>query len=637
MELEQVGYRPDPPRVRRRAAVSLDDLSVQQVASRALDRCAAGASTWTRHTVQEHVTRVITETGVRATPEALRDMVAITTALAVEDCLSVLPPDVVQPDHVAHLTSLNVVAVETHLRDKLQARATAGASRVPEVTLLAQRRGLDAEQAQAAAAVASADPLVVVEGAAGAGKTTMLGAAIEAAADQGRLTRIVTPTKKAADVAAQELGVSTDSVAKLVHEHGWRWNQDGEWTRLAPGDPTLRAAAPHRPDRSRTADPRGADRGGRGRDARPGHRPRPADRCGRARRDPLPDRRPGAAPRRRPGRAAGHGGAALAAHLRHDHGASLRRSRVADLTVQMRRGEQPALLFDRLHALGLVVLHESTEAMQEAIARDARDGDAITVATNDETRELNERIRDERVRAGVVDDARTTSGSDGLSIGRGDVIQTRQNDADVQVANRQTWTVQAVAEDGTVWATENSNGRKRQRTVRLPAEYVTEHTHLAYASTAYGAQGATVPGSHTILSDTLDASGVYVGMTRGQETNQLHIVAADPDDAREQFTAALERDRADRGLVAATQAAREAVTGLVPDGPVALVNAERTRLAERIERAEAQAGKWERAVAALTHQAAQQQAERERQEQIVAAADAHAAEVRADVAAPLIE
>src|SRR5690606_35889343 len=68
-ELEQAGYRPDPPRVRRRAAVSLDDLSVQQVASRALDRCAAAASTWTVHDLQEHVARIITEAGVRATPE----------------------------------------------------------------------------------------------------------------------------------------------------------------------------------------------------------------------------------------------------------------------------------------------------------------------------------------------------------------------------------------------------------------------------------------------------------------------------------------------------------------------------------------------------------------------------------------
>ena len=74
---------------------------------------------------------IITEAGARAEPAALRDMVAITTRLAAEDCLSVLPPDVVQPDHVAHLTSLHVVAVETELRDMLTGRATDGAGRVP--------------------------------------------------------------------------------------------------------------------------------------------------------------------------------------------------------------------------------------------------------------------------------------------------------------------------------------------------------------------------------------------------------------------------------------------------------------------------------------------------------------------------
>ncbi|MEI5604647.1 AAA family ATPase, partial [Streptomyces brasiliscabiei] len=65
---------------------------------------------------------------------------------------------------------------------------------------------------------------------------TMLGAAIRAAAQEGRAVRVVTPTKKAADVAAVELGVPTDSVAALVYDHGFRWNADGVWTRLAVGD-----------------------------------------------------------------------------------------------------------------------------------------------------------------------------------------------------------------------------------------------------------------------------------------------------------------------------------------------------------------------------------------------------------------
>jgi len=637
-ELDAAGYRPDPARVPVRAAVSLDELRVQQVASRALDRCAAGASTWTVHDIHEQVTRIITAAGVRATPEELRDLVTLTARLAVEDCLSVLPPDAARPEHVAHLTSLHVIAVETQLRDMLFARATAATHDAPDVTGLARQRKLDPEQAQAAAAIAGIDSLVVVEGAAGAGKTTMLGVAIEAAARGGRRTRVVTPTKKAADVSAQELGVPTDSVAKLVHEHGFRWNADGVWTRLAVGDADLASDSTYTGPSEAAQLARGerivVDEAGM-LDQDTAHALLTvADEHGATLalvgdRAQLP--------------AVGRGGvldmAAQFAGRVHDMTTVHRFAdpEYADLTVQVRRGQHPALLFDRLHALGLVVLHESAEAAQEAIARDARDGDAITTATNDEARELNERIRDERVRSGMVDDHRITTGSDGLSIGRGDIIQTRHNDSNVQVANRQTWTVQSVGNDGTVWAKENATGRRRQRTVGLPAEYVAEHTHLAYASTAYGVQGATVPASHTVLSDALDASGVYVGMTRGQETNRLHVIAADVDDAREQFTAALERDRADRGLIVATQAAREAVAGFAADGPVRLVNAERARLTEQIDRAERATAWWKRAAAALSRQSRRQRAEADQQQVMVTAAEANAAQVRAEVAAPLIE
>ncbi|WP_448073661.1 relaxase domain-containing protein [Georgenia yuyongxinii] len=234
-ELDADGYTPDLPRAPRRAPVTLDELSVQQVANRALDRCAAAASTWTAHTVQKHITRLITEAGVRATPQALVELITITTRLAVEDCLSVLPPGAAAPEHVAHLTSLRVIAAETPLRDLLTARSPADTPQ-PEPTRIVDERGLGPEQACAAAAVAPDTALVVVEGAAGACKTTMLGAAIRAAAGQRCATRIVTPTKKAADVAARELGVPADSVAKLVHANGRRWNADGVWTRLSIGD-----------------------------------------------------------------------------------------------------------------------------------------------------------------------------------------------------------------------------------------------------------------------------------------------------------------------------------------------------------------------------------------------------------------
>lgn len=74
----------------------------------------------------------------------------------------------------------------------------------------------------------------------------MLKMAIEAAAAEGRAMRVVTPTKKAADVAAQELDIPADSVAALVYAHGFRWNSDGVWTRLRPGDVDTETGAIYR-------------------------------------------------------------------------------------------------------------------------------------------------------------------------------------------------------------------------------------------------------------------------------------------------------------------------------------------------------------------------------------------------------
>ncbi|UOQ88157.1 AAA family ATPase [Agromyces endophyticus] len=561
-ELEASGYRPDLDRVRTQRAVALDELSVQDVASRALDRCAAAASTWTVHDIQERVSHLVTETGVRADPTPLREFVMLATDLATEGCVSVLPPDGPRPEHVAHLTSVHVIAVETRLRDLLTARAERPQVRTPDLRSIAQRLRLDPAQARAAAAVASAQSLVVVEGAAGAGKTTMLAAAIRAAAMQGRKTRVVTPTKKAADVAHQELGVATDSVAKLVHEHGWRWNRDGVWTRLAIGDhdPDTDAAyaGPSASARLRRSERIVVDEAGMLDQDTALALLIIADETG-ATVALVGDRAQLSA--------VGRGGVLeMSAQLlpRVHRMTAVHRfvdPEYATLTVQMRRGDRPEGVFDRLCALGLVSIHESPAAQLEALAGEWREGCAMTVATNDEARELNARIREERVRVGDVDDGRTVVGSDGLSIGRGDVIQTRRNDSGVRVANRQMWVVRRVDEDGSVWATERVVGH-RPRSVRVPAEYVAEHTHLAYAATAHGVQGMTVGESHTVVSDAMGAAGVYVGLTRGRHLNRVHLVAAGVDEAREQFVVALDRDRADRGLAKATEAARDSVWGL---------------------------------------------------------------------------
>ena len=662
-ELDDAGYDSElfsSPRVgSHRVApvpVSSEDLQVLTLASRALDRCAGQTSTWTRHTVAEHVTRILTEYGVRAEPAQLRDLVELATDLAVGDCLSVLPPGTARPDHVAHLSSLEVVAAETRLRDLLTDLVAATAdTEIPDVTTLAAERrldpGLDPGQARAAAAVASTRPLVVVEGAAGAGKTTMLSVAINGAAAQGRATRIVTPTKKAADVAARELGVPAESVAKLLHAHGWRWNADGVWTRLAVGEPD--------PDT-------GGLYGGALVWARLAHGERVVvDEAGMLDHDSAVALltvagEAGATVALVGDRAqlppVGRGGVLdMAAELTASSGRtvfdmdSVHRfidPTYADLTLQLRAGRDPAHLFDQLHALEHVRVHRSTDDAHEAIAAattaairaaiGATGTVATTVATNDDARALNDRVRTQRVARGEVDDTTTASGNDGLPIGVGDVITTRKNDSTLGVANRQTWTVRSIGDDGTVWAVDGSSRSKHPRSVALPDSYVSEHVHLAYAATAYGVQGVTTTTAHTLLSEALDASGVYVGMTRGRDANVLHIVAEDLDEAREQFIDALHRDRADRGLQAATAGAHVAVAGLVAKGPVKAVNDERARLVEAIATADRQAARWEHAAGLLATQAQTHAREEASGRADLSQAEAHLTAVREDVLRPLL-
>ena len=461
-ELREAGY--DPAALERKAVqppASLDDLAVQEVANRALDRCAARSSAWTPHAVQEQVTRITNEAGVQAAPAELREFIALATDIATGDCFSILPSGAPTPEHVAHLTSVGVVAAETALRDQLTAATPRREPEPADVTETAPTAGLDAGQAVAAAAVASTDPLVIVEGAAGAGKTTMLGVAIDVAADHGRRTRVVAPTLRAAQVAHEELGVPATSAAALVYAHGWRWNADGLWTRLAPGDTD--------PDSGRTYT-------GPPRDARLLRGERViVDEAGMLDQDTAralltvtqeAEATVALVGDRAQLPAVGRGGVLdMAAQIRgrtYDM-AELHRFTDPDyaaLTLRMRDRENPGDMFDQLAALGLVMVHADDDAVREHITAHSRDGEAITVATNDEAAALNERIRNGRVEAGEVDDAVTATGSDGLSIGRGDLIQTRRNQSDLGVANRQQWIVQHVKNDGTVYAREVGSGRK---------------------------------------------------------------------------------------------------------------------------------------------------------------------------------
>lgn len=131
-----------------------------------------------------------------------------------------------------------------------------------------------------------------------------------------------------------------------------------------------------------------------------------------------------------------------------------------------------------------------------------------------------------------------------------------------------------------------------------------------------------MPGSHTVLSELMGGAAVYVGMTRGRETNTLYVVGVDMADARKQFIEAMERDRADRRLTDATERAAGAVHGLV-----SMVNAEIARLVRVAERAERAAESWERIAERLGRQRATHHAEDEQSTEVIRAAETYLAAV----------
>jgi hypothetical protein len=212
------------------------------------------------------------------------------------------------------------------------------------------------------------------------------------------------------------------------------------------------------------------------------------------------------------------------------------------------RGEARGEVFDALWAGGHLRVY-ATEAERTADLADTATtalltgaGTLVMADTHDQVTALNGAIRDRLIVAGRVDDTRAVTTSAGERLGIGDRIATRRNDRHLGVANRDTWTITDIANDGALTIT---GRQERSRTV--PAAYVAEHVELAYATTVYGAQGETTSTGHLLLGEHTTGSAAYVGMTRGRETNIAHLVADDLDQARALWQSMFHRDPADLG------------------------------------------------------------------------------------------
>ncbi|RLV49730.1 AAA family ATPase [Nocardioides mangrovicus] len=540
-ELAELGFRP-PERPVGVGGTSIGALDREGLVERAMTRLGARRSAWNAADVRGEIEQLIARAGVVVEGGVRRELAEDLTARALERCVPLLDRDDV-PEHIRALTSPRVVAVEDDLALRLSRR-----TRPTAIHGDVDAPGLDPAQRAAAAAITGTDRLVVVEGAAGAGKTAMLAAAHRHLAGERRRLVVVTPTLKAAQVARGEVGGDAFSAAWLIHQHGFRWDTDGHWTRERQSEPPPQACL--RPGDVLVVDEAGmldqdtarallvvADEAF----------------CSIALvgdRHQLP--------------AVGRGGVLdHAARWTDPHAVHVLDEvhRFADpsyaaLTLLMRTGERSDEVFNRLLQRGEIAVHASDAERRQALA--SVDGLLIADGLED-VAELNAAVRQRRMIEGTIS-AHATITDAGERLAVGDRVATRRNAPALGVANRDTWTITATGADGSITV-----GAGRRSAV-LPHDYVAHHVQLAYATTVYGAQGVTVDTAHFTFGEQTGAASAYVAMTRGRHHNVAHLVADDINQARAQWAGAFSRDRADLGPSHAVALARQDLERYGPTG-----------------------------------------------------------------------
>lgn len=367
---------------------------------------------------------------------------------------------------------------------------------------------------------------------------------------------------KAAEIAGREVGTAASTAAMIAVAHGYRWNRHGAWRRLAPGEPDEDGSIFRGPSvdfQLSRGDLMIIDEAGMLDQETARALLTIADESN-ARIALIGDRY------QLP--AVGRGGvldmavqwapeqvemSAVHRFVKETVTASGEVERTPDaaygeLSLQMRRGDDPGAVFDALAKRGAIQVHSEQVDALAALAHEAatahREGRsaAVSVGTNDEAELINQAVHDYLASTGELGTDDGLRGNDGLPIVVGSRVMTRRNDSEAGVANRQTWTVDSM-NDGQVNLV-NSDGVLRT----VSAAYTRDHVHLAWAATTYGVQGVTARTGAVLITDSVDSASMYVGMTRGRIRNDAHLVADSVTAAREQWINAAERDRADLGL-----------------------------------------------------------------------------------------
>ena len=539
-ELRELGYR-DPADAVQLTGTRAGWIDRDAAAELVVSVLGAKRSAWNAADIRGTTEVLLAQTGLLADRAARAELAEDITARAADRCIRLLTRTDV-PEHVRSLSSPQVLDIEADILARL-ARRAAQPARKARIGGRGMVR-IDPTQAAVVGALAGDGPLVVVEGAAGAGKTTTLRSVQEHLSQRGRRLVVVTPTLKAAEVAAAETGADGHSAAWLIHQHGWRWDADGHWTRQPN-------PAPDRGAELRSGDLLLIDEAGMLDQDTARALLTIADETG-ARVALVGDRH------QLP--AVGRGGVLDHAVAWAHPTAVVTLEKVhrftdpdyAALSLRMRNGEDPGGVFDALARRGQILLHASEVERTSVLADAGTQGDLVIADTREHVAELNAAIRDHRQLDENADGRRSPLLA-AIGSGSGTGSRPAATTPICKSTNRQTWTVTGIGQDGSLLL--RGHGRDRE----IPAEYATRFVELAYATTVHGAQGSTVKSAHVAIGDHTGAAAAYVAMTRGRESNTAHLVAENLEDARRQWVEVFSRDRADLGPAHARRRAVDAV------------------------------------------------------------------------------
>ncbi|MFJ2087563.1 MobF family relaxase [Micromonospora chokoriensis] len=584
-----------------------------QLAQAAVSTVEQNTATWTRHHIEAEVRRQLSAAGLGTRDDIARDVIDV--ALHRESIRLTAPsteptmPELTRSDGESIFTasqsvrysSKRILGAEDRVVTAARTDVIAPVSGEVFDRTLAQvqaapgSRQLDPGQVAVARAFATGGRLVVAGiGPAGAGKTTTMNVVARAVEAAGGRVIGLAPSARAAEVLSRDIAVPAHTLHRWVH-HRSKGSRGRAW-QLRAGDVVL------------------VDEAGMAGTLNLDEVIADARRVGAVVRL-LGDPQQLGAPE--------SGGMlrlvqqeAGAVELDHLH-------RFADTTegaasLRLRDGTDDAWRWywsrDRIH-------HGDRQAMLDRVYQAWRDGMStgeltlMVAPTNDDTRQLNDRARADRIAAGEVD-ADGVPLHDGTHAGRGDLVVTRRNESRLRlfrgrdmVLNGSVWTVEERHQDGSLTVRHTQHGAR----IQLPQRYVAADVELAYATTIHRTQGMTVDKVHAIVDGAVSRVQAYVALTRGRLSNTLYAVTEAGqrvhdtlDSIRRNFGAAISatehaRDSlaasehlptlASHYLYAADEAAhnrhRDAVTSLLGDDAKAILRSRSwPRLAAAINRAE---------------------------------------------------